>query len=1343
MKRQNPTHPRGVALLLILGLMAMFALAILSYLMVTSNMAETAQNAQKVEQKKSLEVNPEHDIDHALKTLVIGSTNQSNPIAPLSILENMYGNWSESKYNNDGTWGSFHDATFVARVMLLPSRGFALVVPTEDYYGNALGGNLSALRDFYKSIFEDSGNVLTFTSIDAEGSLDDDDVNLWNTCVTGSSAFIDEKVITDPVNFDYQGSDGYCFNTYAPNGADGFEIIAGGDYGDFDFWHFKVDITDEMKRFASKCNNSLADFNNDANFLVTVRLNHPAYSGSGVGGFSPGELKDSSFTPDQIAAVPQFAGLTIPFAYWTNPSAPDFMPFVLDSNSKPSFRSFWAHLTDVNYRVDVTNRYAQLNGAQWSYNNYVTDGNSAGDPLFQTRINPAYTAPDYRSLFLAHFDGVMAPNSITPNPPYAMITPSFHRPQLFAAYVNYLGYYAGSGYNDQKFSALIRKLTPRPLPNDHWHFDGGNSALSVYEMNGGNYSQPNYQDVVERLAGTDAGGNQMQWDVDNDGDGVREGIWVPTGLPIRYDANGTPFATMASYTIVDLDGRINVNTAGNWDQLPNKLATENRQDSDGNVYSSSARPYDNLNELVDVINATGSSLVGTPFFNVENLRDPYSIFNWLNEKNVYESGMIRGDGLGASNVRLYDVLLWIFTTESDNQVAVTASNLLWRRYLPTNQDPYLYTLTQDTINGGNTYNLSWDQNGISDAIRSGAPSDVVIVSSVPQPGVDVDQNPTDPNPNLVDVFGDADNNDENAEYLFRYFRPMQLFAPRNALAITRDTFDETDTATFGAARVLYPWRGKTTLDMSSSVKNRYFDFANSALRSYDPLGAQLFTYAPNYTRNPYRAYQNATSRNDSGYTLAMLERLLRSYDVDAPSLPAQLLKDLGLDGTIYQNQNRELDAARARQALTTLSSDVPAAAVVFPEKYKTNTGNDVQDTRYGDFGFASLVRKAVETELIRAINNKSFDDLADQQVANGVFPTKEEAQAYIRTKIIYDPSGNGLSDALNDKIEEITAYLVAMLPKEIMRGEKIDLNALTQKNYWVDVDYLNNGNPTDLADYYDDREGDRTTHNLGLVKRMEFARGLYLVIMTLVYEDMNAHDVYGDPNPSLYGDATVDDYGNTTSNKALDDRVSNYIEGSLEDLLGFTRGEQDLLQRELMATRIAQWCVNAVDFADPDATMTPFFFDPTPFDGWWVVWNEDWFTEVYATGASSNAFHLFDPANGDVRLQIEDFFREAIDGSSETNSGATSFVNASLSFDSSKRSNQLVAEWMTRKIDKLEDQTTDLGFRLVWGMERPDLVLTETLNWHDLGIADTEFEEKSVVFGGEAKKRGGDDGDPT
>ena len=89
MKRQNNVRRNGAVLLLILGIMAMFAISILTYMVVTSNMAETAQNSAKLD--AVLEIPVQEDVDQALKNVVIGSNNERNPIGPFSILENMYG----------------------------------------------------------------------------------------------------------------------------------------------------------------------------------------------------------------------------------------------------------------------------------------------------------------------------------------------------------------------------------------------------------------------------------------------------------------------------------------------------------------------------------------------------------------------------------------------------------------------------------------------------------------------------------------------------------------------------------------------------------------------------------------------------------------------------------------------------------------------------------------------------------------------------------------------------------------------------------------------------------------------------------------------------------------------------------------------------------------------------------------------------------------------------------------------------------------------------------------------------------------------------------------------------
>ncbi|MBQ1338618.1 MAG: hypothetical protein IIY32_09910, partial [Thermoguttaceae bacterium] len=340
MKRQNNVRRNGAVLLLILGIMAMFAISILTYMVVTSNMAETAQNSAKLD--AVLEIPVQEDVDQALKNVVIGSNNERNPIGPFSILENMYGDWKEYSNVYDGS-GNLTDVTenssvdFLANIDIFPNLGYAIVIPAETPDGQGLTNgsmNDAEARREVLALFENSGGVMTF--LKPQSFPNEAAENDWASDVQSSSAFILEKVITCPTNLCYKEATG----------------VAG------DYWHFKVELTDDLKRFANDyCGNTPSNINsfNTFNPTVYVRLNRPAYSGTGAGGFTPGQAKDASVTPEIKSAVASSYGdqadqFRIPFAFWANAAAPDLYPFYRTvSSSKLSFRSYWAQLTDVNY----------------------------------------------------------------------------------------------------------------------------------------------------------------------------------------------------------------------------------------------------------------------------------------------------------------------------------------------------------------------------------------------------------------------------------------------------------------------------------------------------------------------------------------------------------------------------------------------------------------------------------------------------------------------------------------------------------------------------------------------------------------------------------------------------------------------------------------------------------------------------------------------------------------------------------------------------------------------------------------------------------------------------------
>ena len=61
--------------------------------------------------------------------------------------------------------------------------------------------------------------------------------------------------------------------------------------------------------------------------------------------------------------------------------------------------------------------------------------------------------------------------------------------------------------------------------------------------------------------------DEYQYDVDNDGDGINEGVWIDLDFPVQELADGTLFIPMFSFTVYDLDGLINLNTHGNIQNL--------------------------------------------------------------------------------------------------------------------------------------------------------------------------------------------------------------------------------------------------------------------------------------------------------------------------------------------------------------------------------------------------------------------------------------------------------------------------------------------------------------------------------------------------------------------------------------------------------------------------------------------------------------------------------------------------------------------------------------------------------------------------------------------------------
>ena len=179
--------------------------------------------------------------------------------------------------------------------------------------------------------------------------------------------------------------------------------------------------------------------------------------------------------------------------------------------------------------------------ANFRYNNgIINDGtnNYLGGPaeLFDfsngfTRVamDEDYDAPDLENWFLAmqSADG-------------QVVIPSFHRPSIIRVDENPLTP-ANLQVNDWKNSGTeVRAKFLRPRRIDHPGSGGS------------------FPDLIP-----DATTGRITYDIDNDGDGVTDSVWLDFGAPVQRSATGKLFKALYAPMVLGLNGRLPLNSAGN------------------------------------------------------------------------------------------------------------------------------------------------------------------------------------------------------------------------------------------------------------------------------------------------------------------------------------------------------------------------------------------------------------------------------------------------------------------------------------------------------------------------------------------------------------------------------------------------------------------------------------------------------------------------------------------------------------------------------------------------------------------------------------------------------------
>ncbi len=517
-----PTPPRrGVILLVILGLLALFGVTALAFVVITAQGRRAAEAVARLDRQAT---SPRRDLNQAMLQAVRGSTNTRSVLWPHSLLEDMYGSdsiWGVSI--NQNNYARFVPPFAPAPPNLPPATGAVLV-----------GGQMIEFNAGYTNL-DAGGNPTTVVPSWWFNGFAPDEFRRRVGCVL--------TITSGPVKGQSLRVVGY--HTVAlPVGATPPQVI----YHRLQVVAVEEAATTTVGTYLNTVTNT------GSHFLV----NRAPFSGTGVGFRPGGPLLDASDSDG------------MPFALRPNPTAP----------SSPS------------------------SGGAVEFPAYMAQ--AVGNPHDDIAVNEDYDAVDYQNMLLA----MQLPDGTVP-------IPSLHRPALVNYWFHQMAaMLMGPPFNlpnqETAWKAILlpwgpdylpgtgdeggvppnasnwvvtrkRRILMRPLPEDHPNFNGSNPnsqavPADVYDESATPPGPRPYWEVTG------------PWDVDNDGDGVADSIWVDLGLPVRSLPDGRLYRPLFAMLCTDLDGRLNLNAHGCPAQLAASYDVHNQPVSAVTQYPSRPNP---------------------------------------------------------------------------------------------------------------------------------------------------------------------------------------------------------------------------------------------------------------------------------------------------------------------------------------------------------------------------------------------------------------------------------------------------------------------------------------------------------------------------------------------------------------------------------------------------------------------------------------------------------------------------------------------------------------------------------------------------------------------------------
>ncbi len=473
-----PRRRRGMVLLVVLSLLAIFTLITVSFVLIASQGRRTAVAAARADQKGN---SPQSQLHEAMLQIVRGTNNPMSVLQTHSLLEDMYGNdavLGQVTVNNAFPATENVTTSGVVQVLRVDfDQWFNRPMPAANELNRDDDPFAMSSRLYRPGYF--NGCVITMTSGPLAGR---------------STRVVDyEPRVVNPTTLIGELQVASIGGNVAPQRGDRFVI------------------------------------------------NGRPFNGVGFG------LSKWNYNPTNGLTVPQKSGFVGHMLQMTDGDG---------ALPTPAPAGGWA-------RGLLPNHVFAYRNNSIGYTSASPDSTGAFpyDPAGPGGADEPYDAADFQNLHLAmHYWDTTANMMITR-------LPSFHRPDLINWWSQQLPVSSVTKHDfrsdtdavsvrgkmtaNQSEAAVWRKAMMRPNPFDHQYFPG---------------NDPSTGPVFHPLWGYGTQ-NNPEWDVDNDGDGKRDSVWVDLGMPAQPSADGRWFKPMFAVLCVDMDGRLNLNAHGN----PNHL----------------------------------------------------------------------------------------------------------------------------------------------------------------------------------------------------------------------------------------------------------------------------------------------------------------------------------------------------------------------------------------------------------------------------------------------------------------------------------------------------------------------------------------------------------------------------------------------------------------------------------------------------------------------------------------------------------------------------------------------------------------------------------------------------